>query len=559
MQRNPHRRHSTLAAWLVCLAVSLLTARSASAGEAWALEPTPRFSGPLHDHSFNPTGADNTVSYDRTGVYVVRFPGLTRVGGNVQVSAYGSGPVRCKTSGWGPSGGQIFVNVRCHAPDGRLADSQFVVWFVEGDALTPNLGYVLATLPRRASYEPPSIWQFNPEGGVNTVRRSGTGTYDVTFPGMAAIHSTAHVTAYGDDGSHCKVGGWGAVSGGTSVRVVCFDTTGHLVDRLFSLRYTVARESASPSGFVRVGNTTKTSFIPSLDFQHNRTGARNVAGWSGFRAEVSYTGLLDVPESVALTTAFGLDPGYCKLTGWGSTPVRVRSICFKSHGTSVRTRFTESYHAASCIVPELGPGVTGASGATGCMENQPLPSGTSCDLTCAPDHLPAGGGTGSGHIACELGVLTIEAPRCERHVGWQTGAWSSCMDYRSTRTLSCIGHDTGAVFDSTVCDAFAPEPRPITSQICGGTACVSFPPEHGVGSVATCLFDGTTEIGCEIAECVGTDAVAGSGCLTRADGVRVIERFGRQTCPAPNYPACGIANSQVHPVYGVRTGATCVP
>src|SRR5205814_9006899 len=80
-------------------------------------------------------------------------------------------------------------------------------------AVTPNqqYGYVWANDPSAAaSYTPSTTFQYNSSGALNTVTRSGTGVYDVKFPGLVHLGAggTVSVTAYGSGNETCKVFNW---------------------------------------------------------------------------------------------------------------------------------------------------------------------------------------------------------------------------------------------------------------------------------------------------------------------------------------------------------------
>lgn len=48
------------------------------------------------------------------------------------------------------------------------------------------LGYAWADQPSTPTYTPDINWQYNSTGALNTITRSGVGTYQVTFPGISS-------------------------------------------------------------------------------------------------------------------------------------------------------------------------------------------------------------------------------------------------------------------------------------------------------------------------------------------------------------------------------------
>lgn len=66
-------------------------------------------------------------------------------------------------------------------------------------------------------------YRYDPSDGTINMRRTATGVYTVTFPGInLGAQGHYQVSAYGSTDVMCKVGGWG----GSSVTVRCFDPAG---------------------------------------------------------------------------------------------------------------------------------------------------------------------------------------------------------------------------------------------------------------------------------------------------------------------------------------------
>lgn len=94
---------------------------------AFADQPTATSSyTPSPFYSSNPTGGAISVTRPSLGRYTVSWTGVDPTifdGGDVQVTAYGTGNVQCKVEGWGAAS----ATVRCFSPGGLLRDSLFVV------------------------------------------------------------------------------------------------------------------------------------------------------------------------------------------------------------------------------------------------------------------------------------------------------------------------------------------------------------------------------------------------------------------------------------------------
>ncbi len=100
----------------------------AQTGFVWASKPTASSYTPDPTYSYNSRGGAVQVFRGGTGDYKVLFSGLggrTKAGGNVQVTAYGSGSETCKVVNWASNGDDFTIKVRCFAAAGGLVDTRF--------------------------------------------------------------------------------------------------------------------------------------------------------------------------------------------------------------------------------------------------------------------------------------------------------------------------------------------------------------------------------------------------------------------------------------------------
>ena len=219
---------------------------AAAYGYVWADQPTTASYTPAASSQANSTGALNTIVRSGAGIYIVTFPGLARAtnGGTVNVTAYRAGGIYCGVRSWGMNGGGgIVVIVLCTAPNGTTADAHFDATYTVPKA-RGKMGYVYAENPTSASYTPAAFYQFNSTGGVNTIRRFGTGSYVVTLPGLAASGNggTVKVTAYGVSAVRCKVTSWGSNgTGGIDVGVQCYTAAGAPIDGYYTMSFALNR------------------------------------------------------------------------------------------------------------------------------------------------------------------------------------------------------------------------------------------------------------------------------------------------------------------------------
>jgi hypothetical protein len=179
---------------------------------AFAHQPTAADYSPASSGSYNFWGTSR-VYRDGVGVYRVVFNGLggrlsPGVGGHVQVTAVGPGKAHCEVGAWGGSP-NMAVRVHCFTPAGAPVDAKFTTLFALPAA---HLAYALADRLGLTSYNPSSVYGSNPVGGAIRIERSATGFYEITWTGVIAEivdRGSAQVTAYGGDGTQCKLRGVG--------------------------------------------------------------------------------------------------------------------------------------------------------------------------------------------------------------------------------------------------------------------------------------------------------------------------------------------------------------
>jgi hypothetical protein len=207
----------------------------------WANSPTSASYVPSRFYSFNSRGGTNRVTRSGVGVYQASLPGFTTVGGNVQITGYGTSSGYCKVSSWGVS----TVNVRCFTAVGAPADSMWSLRYTDRHVANDARrgAYVWANNPTSPLYTPSATYRWHSQGNVITISRSGTGSYLVRIPNMVAYNRTsAMVTGYGSSNTTCAVGSWVSDgAGGTNVRVYCRTPAGALTDTYFTLSYLTNR------------------------------------------------------------------------------------------------------------------------------------------------------------------------------------------------------------------------------------------------------------------------------------------------------------------------------
>jgi len=208
---------------------------------------------------YNSTGGNNMVTKSNqvgigAGNYTVTLPGMTRIGGDVQVtSLYGAteaGPAHCGLVRWTAAASRgTTITVQCYRDkNGSPNYSGFVLAYAIGEpfgTLLPGDGtlggaWLFANDLRSTSpYTPLPSHQYNGfRTGPLTAQKIGTGTYAVTIPGALTYStSTALVTAVGAGNGYCNLAGWGHAT----VNVVCYNRAGALADSRFNVTLQTAR------------------------------------------------------------------------------------------------------------------------------------------------------------------------------------------------------------------------------------------------------------------------------------------------------------------------------
>ena len=208
----------------------------------WANQPTAASYMPSQPYQANSSGATNQIQRLGMGIYLVKLPNLGRSAGNVQVTAYGPGPERCKVGSWRPNGTEQDIRVFCRTPSGTPADTKFTLTYVRGGNVlgepvccNPDgnpTDYAWADQPTAGSYTPNPLYQFSIPAQQITISRLATGSYAVHVPDTLN-NGNVQVTAYGSNSAQCKVNFWTPAAG---IRVLCI-RSGSPIDTRFDVSF----------------------------------------------------------------------------------------------------------------------------------------------------------------------------------------------------------------------------------------------------------------------------------------------------------------------------------
>ena len=323
-------------------------------------------------------------------------------------------------------------------------------------------GYVWNDRTSQAGcYQPASYYSYNSRGSVNSICRTGVGTYLVHFADLASPGGNTQVSAYGSTASHCKVGSW--VPSGTEeqVAVYCFSFSGAAQDSYFTTSFTAGGGSANTLAFAWANNPTATSYTPSSAYQYNSRGG-GLATIAHTPGSGFYT--VDFPDSFGpaagggvKVTAYGsTTSGQCKVTSWGpsGSSERVGVQCYNSAGSVSDEYFSIAYVNGMNI---LGDNLTADAYA---WADQPSAAG----YTPAPAYQRSTTISGSGTITISrpaAGTYDVFLPYQDQGLDGghaevtaygsgtnrcQVGSWSTTTGGRNIR-IYCFSN-TGTLTDS---------------------------------------------------------------------------------------------------------------
>jgi len=209
--------------------------------------------------------------------------------------------------------------------------------------------FVWANQPTSTSYLPSPPYQWNSRHSftaVNTITRTGVGSYTVRLPDLGAVSGTVLVTAYGSTANYCKALSWGPSGTAQLVNIRCFTPVGVLADTPFTMSY--ANHTGvvgSDLAYVWANQSTAVSYVPSQPYQANSSGATNRIQRLGKGIYLVRLPNLGRSGGHVQVTAYGPGPERCKVGSWrpNGTEQDIRVFCRTRNGTPADTRFTLTY------------------------------------------------------------------------------------------------------------------------------------------------------------------------------------------------------------------------
>lgn len=188
--------------------------------------------------SYNSSGGSVVWSSSGVGLNHLVFTGLGGItGGNVEVSSESEDT--CTVDGWGPSSGNLTVDVYCYSYAGVLQNADFSVTVTQPTS-PPHGALAYDWIASKAkSYSLSGQYQYNSANHANSVTHLGIGQYKINMPGVGTLGTsgTVKVSAYNSGAGDCQLKSWGGTSTGEAIFVNCYSATGTPQNRQFVVSY----------------------------------------------------------------------------------------------------------------------------------------------------------------------------------------------------------------------------------------------------------------------------------------------------------------------------------
>jgi V8-like Glu-specific endopeptidase len=334
----------------------------------WASDPTNPSYPPPPAYQWNTSGATNTITRSSTGVYQILFPSIgasgvsgNGAGGNVQVTAYGTGAY-CKVSSWSSLGADVTANIRCFDFTGAAKDARFTAVFnrrtFEGFADEHGTGAYLWS--QSTSYTAPTgasgSYSWNDSGQINTIEQPSTGRYVVRLPKVDDYDASVHVTAYGSDDRRCQVQSWGILGANATVNVRCSLPNGTPADSRFTISFGAG---GMPLRLPGGHNATAYTWVTAAGTVGGGYTGNDLGGPISVDHTPPGTYVVHIPKSVTidrdsvLVTAYGVSGQQCSIRGWFQAASEIRATvgCVDASGSAADSAFTLSYVTPRLSLP----------------------------------------------------------------------------------------------------------------------------------------------------------------------------------------------------------------
>jgi len=194
--------------------------------------------------SYNSSGGQIEYGRVTVGAFAANFVGLGALSGGASgpvgfiVSGSGANARRCQLNAYVLAQGA--TGVTCRGAGGGFADSPFsMLWFTRG---RPGFRYAYAMANNTGNttgYTPARETSANSSGGAITAKKTGTGTYQIVFAGLArpaGATEGVQVSVFGPGAAFCTLASWGNIGANDLVaNVGCWDTLDAPIDAIFNI------------------------------------------------------------------------------------------------------------------------------------------------------------------------------------------------------------------------------------------------------------------------------------------------------------------------------------
>lgn len=307
---------------------------------AWAsVDPRgqPTVFSPPSTHQYSSTGQSIEITKSTTpGVFWIRVPGAGRTPdgsfGVMHVTAHGSNHTAAVAAG-GPNSGDITAQLRTWTAGGALTgDSPFTFYYCAYGDRREKSGYCWHSSPTAPVHTPLEAHSWNGDRGLPVISRSGTGVYQVRFPGLGTTGpegGNAQVTPFTFSPMRAKVQSWYTSGSDVLVNVRCFDFAGNPIDGRFYCSY---NEVASPmadelgsGAHVWANHATASSYTPHATYTDSNgtfgpDDAESIMRLATGHYRVHLPNVAPIDGAGVQVTAHGSTPTHASVESWTAAP-----------------------------------------------------------------------------------------------------------------------------------------------------------------------------------------------------------------------------------------------
>jgi hypothetical protein len=289
-------------------------------------------------YQFNSTGGPG-VQFSRsgTGRYMVLwggFPVEAPASTATFISPYGGSVASCRPDSWDPAG----AGISCFNHSGDV-DSRHTAMQVGAGTFGGRSAYAWVDDGASSTASHP-YWTSHPHGLRAYSERTGTGTYQLRFPGLGrktpADREAIFVNAYGQT-SMCQPGTATTQGEDLVVPVYCFSSTGVPANSRYTILLLDQPRPGSKVAFVTNNNPndshapTNAAVRPTGTVNIDRTG---VGTWV---VQVTEFGRVGGAKETWMVVPNGATPAFCSVSSWSSS---VNVACFTTAGAPADVPFT---------------------------------------------------------------------------------------------------------------------------------------------------------------------------------------------------------------------------